>query len=350
MGLVPAYLRRSAVDTGLGEFKIYLALVPTFYVVQWMIASRTEWIRAARWCALIGAYISLLGAIDYFVPSLSLAISGNQQLDTPIFGADDTFQRVGFLFYGSYLGAFVIFMFFAFGIGWFIDSWEEGDRRMLALTGLSLALMLAGMYLSGYRGLWYAVLSFGVLLMFLFRRARVLIAFSLVALPLLPSTFYLRFESVFLQQYADTSFYNRLRRAQGALDQIQNYPLAGTGFGGTGYVHSDLLQIASTLGLPSLFVFLLLMAVTIWRLFALVTRQGWVGRYAGLLFAYLCAQMVIFAGEGLIVWVQVMIPFWFVWAMAVKFIELAKEDASAPVPDAAALTLPAPALRSESRI
>ena len=93
-----------------------------------------------------------------------------------------------------------------------------------------------------------------------------------------------------------------------------------------------------------------MMAVSIWRLFLLVNRRDWIGRYAGLLFAYLCAQMVIFAGEGLIVWVQVMIPFWFIWALAFKLIEFAKAEPAAVLPAAAAQPLPAPAPGSGSRL
>jgi O-antigen ligase len=196
-------------------------------------------------------------------------------------------------------------------------------------VGVVLLIELAGMYFSGYRGLWYAIGVFLMAFAFIQKRAWLLLGATLASLPFLPVNFFQRFQSLFELQYADSSQFSRLARAMYALDQMRDSPISGVGWGGSGYVHSDLIQIGANLGVPALLFFVLWLLNIAWKMLKQSRSKSWGGGYAGALFATVCGLIVVFAGEGLIVFVQLMVPVWFLFSMAYKLIELdAQEDTS----------------------
>ena len=163
---------------------------------------------------------------------------------------------------------------------------------------------------------------------FVQNRSWVLLALVALAIPFLPSAFVQRFESLYNLQYADSSQFSRIDRATAALDLLKENPLMGVGWGGSGYVHSDLIQIGANLGVLGLGLFLLWVAHLIWRMFNLTRLRGWIGEYASALFATFCGLAVVFAGEGLIVFAQLMVPIWFLFAMGHKLDELGRASAT----------------------
>jgi O-antigen ligase len=80
------------------------------------------------------------------------------------------------------------------------------------------------------------------------------------------------------------------------------------------------------LGLLGLLLFLLWLILHIWQMFRLSRRPGWSGEYAAVLFATFCALGVVWAGEGLIVWTQMMMPIWFLFAMADQLNRLSSSE------------------------
>ncbi len=335
LGVVTAMSSGRPADVILEEFKIFVALVPSYYVVKWLVVTRQDWERALLIAVLVVVYVSGLGLMDYFAPGLSRTVSGTGSTDPQYIALSInnivSFERVGFIFYGSFTAGFVIFTFFGLSAYYFM-SWQRALHVQIFL-GVVLLIELAGMYLSGYRGLWYAM---GVLLLafaFVQKRAWFLLGATLVSLPFLPVNFFQRFQSLFELQYADSSQFSRMARATYALDQLRESPISGIGWGGSGYVHSDLIQIGANLGVLALACFVLWLLSIIWKMLKLSRYKSWGSGYAGALFATLCGLMVVFAGEGLIVFVQLMIPVWFLFAMAYKLIDLsAQEDAPQILP------------------
>ena len=110
--MLVSVLRNTPWDTWLEEAKVFFALIPTFYVVKWVVIDRKGWDRAASLAVWIATYVSLLGLMDYFVPSLSRALAGNASVD-PLLVSEyqHGFARVGFIFYGAPAAGFLIFTF-----------------------------------------------------------------------------------------------------------------------------------------------------------------------------------------------------------------------------------------------
>lgn len=324
LGVITAIGRGTRIDVVLEEFKVFVVLVPSYYVVKWLVVTRRDWERAALLCIAVATYVSILGLLDYFAPGFSLALAGRISGSTVSFAESyggTSFARAGFSFYGSYTAGFFIFTFFGLTIHHFLENLGR-DRVKSILFALAVIVQIVAMYLSGYRGLWYTASVFLIAYAVVYRRAWVLVVGALISIPFLPIDFLDRFQSLINTQYADSSQYTRIFRAQDALSLMQGSPLTGVGWGGSGYVHSDLVQIGANLGVPALGVFLLWIGSLIWQLLRMARRSDWVGGYASVLFATICGLTVLLAGEGLIVFVQLTIPVWFVFAMVHRLVDL----------------------------
>lgn len=333
-GVVTALLRQTPVDVIVEEFKPFLVLVPIYYVVKWQVKTRTEWERAILLCVLVATYLGGLGLMDYFTPNLSRALAGNATIPTLYTDLDygaGQFARVGFIFYGNFAAGFVIFTFVAFTIYHLLNRARRHWLRPVLFLGL-FVIQVTGIYLSGYRGLWYAVAVFVAAYALVQRRAWLILGAAVLVFPLLPVDFFNRFQSIFNPSFADSSQYERLFRFMNAVDLIKQSPLVGLGWGAGGYVHSDLAQIGANLGLPALAIFLAWILGLTWQILRMTQRKGWVGAYACAVFAEICGVVALLAVEGLIVFVQLIIPVWFVLVMAHKLVDLDLKEQSERVP------------------
>lgn len=329
LGLATAFLAGQKSDIMLQEFKVFFAIPFVYYVVRWSIRSKQDWERAVRWAIVVAVYISCLGLMDNFTPGLSQALASGEGVSSTYLAQSyqgAAFTRVGFVFFGNFTAGFVIFTFLGFTIHYLLDtSWSAGSRLRRLIPAILLAIQFAGIYLSGYRGLWYAGLVFLGIYALLQRRALSVIVLGALVLPLLPIDFFNRFQSVFNPEFADSSQYDRIFRASYAFDLFQRSPLMGVGWGGSGYVHSDLIQIAANLGIFGIGFFLAWILGILWRLFKLTRRQDWIQGYARVLLAMVFGLLIVFSGEGMISFIQLTIPIWFLFAMSDRLTEMSKQ-------------------------
>lgn len=333
LGVITAMFRGIAPDVILEEFKPFVELIPIFYVIQWLVQTRKDWERAINLTILVAVYLGALGLMDYFTPDLSRAMAGNSTVPTLYTDLDygaGQFARVGFIFYGNFSAGIVIFTFLGFTLNQSLNNLGRNWSKQVIVLAL-LIIQIAGIYLSGYRGLWYSVGVFLIAYAFVQRRAWLLVGAALLAIPFLPIDFVNRFQSVFNTSYADSSQYQRLQRIVDALDLIKQSPLVGVGWGGSGYVHSDLVQIGANLGLPALAVFIVWVIGLARQIHRISQRKEWTGGYAAASFASICGLAVLLASEGLIVYVQLLIPVWFVLMMSYKLFDLASQRQTEPV-------------------
>jgi hypothetical protein len=327
-GILISALRGTPWDSWMEEAKIFFALIPTFYLVKWVVTDRKQWDRAARLAVWIATYVSLLGLMDYFVPNVSRALAGNSTLETLYLSEyQHGFGRVGFIFYGSFAAGFLIFTFFGMTVHYVFSSWGKNRVELILYTILA-AIQIAAMYLSGYRGIYYALIIFVLAYALVYRRAWFLVLAAVAALPVLPSQFFERFVSLLDTRFADSSQFDRIAKAQRAIDLIFESPLFGVGWAGSGYVHSDLAQLGANLGVPALGIFVAWLLSMTRQLFLLARGRTWISPYGASLFALLCGLFIVLAGEGIIVWIQLMIPVWFLFAMGYKLVEFGQEAKS----------------------
>jgi hypothetical protein len=334
IGILTGLARGAPLDNMLQEFKNFVVLIPIYYLVQWFIRDRRDFERTANILIIVATYIAGLGFIDFFLPGLSRSIA-NDPSTNPIFIADsyagNTFARVGFIFFGNFSAGFVIFAFFGFTIHHFLRAYGK-ERNQTVLFGALAAIQLFAMYLSGFRGLWYAVIAFAVAYSLVRARALILLALGFAALPFLPENFFRRLVSVFVSSEADSSQLGRIERAQGALDAFYQSPLFGVGLSGSGYVHSDLIQIAANLG-----VFAILTLAAWWgdlmlKVLRLQRRRDWNGDYAAAMFAMLVGNLVVLAGEGTLTFLQLIAPIWLMCVLVYKLHALTAEAEAVALP------------------
>lgn len=334
LGAVTAYFRGTAIDVIVEEFKPFAELIPIYFVVKWVVKTREDWERAILLTVVVATYIGGLGLMDYFTPDLSRALTGNSSIPTLYIDLDygaGLFARVGFIFYGNFSAGFVIFTFLGFTIYHLLENPGRKWVKSFLFAGF-LFVQIAGIYLSGYRGMWYAMGVFVAAYAVVKRRAWVLLGAGLLAVPLLPDDFFNRLQSIFNTTYADSSQYDRLARFYSAVDLIKQSPLVGVGWGGSGYVHSDLAEIGANLGLPALAIFLGWISILGWQVLRITGREGWIGGYACASFAAICGTLALFATEGLIVFVQLLIPVWFLLVMAHRLVDLDRQEEVSLIP------------------
>jgi hypothetical protein len=323
LGIATGLFRSTPIDIVLNEAKVFLVLVPSYYCIKWFVRSREEWEQSMLIAIGVVVYISCIGMIDYFFPGLSLALAGRESGPTVAVDEFQRFTRVGFTFYGSFTAGYVIFMFVGVTMCRMFGAWRKSHAAFLFYV-VALGLELGAMYLSGYRGIWYSFCVFMVAYVFLQRGAWVIAAGLVPLVSLLPQEFYRRFISLFDPQYADSSQFSRIDRASEALKLAKASPILGNGWGSSGYVHSDLTQIAANIGFPALATFLLWMLAMVVRLLRLWQGNSWAKPYAAALIATICGLVVLLGSEGLIAFVQLVIPLWFLFAMIDKLtLELA---------------------------
>jgi hypothetical protein len=102
LGVVTGLSSGRQADVVLEEFKIFVVLVPSYYVVKWLIVTRQDWERSLLIAVLVVVYVSGLGLMDYFAPDLSRTISGRAATDPQYIALSInnivSFERVGFIF------------------------------------------------------------------------------------------------------------------------------------------------------------------------------------------------------------------------------------------------------------
>lgn len=309
----------------LRAMKPTLGIIPAFYVVYNLVEERSAWLRSAAVGVLIGAYISLLGIVEYLIPNFALPFEDflyNEQVLT----APGGFRRGMFAFWGSPIAVLVPLIFFP----WLLIAWnaKRSVRWRVAAGGL-IPIYVVALYISAYRGLW---LSFLVMLLaygYVGGRQAKLATMLAVILgwQLLPTEFYDRINELFVRDIivmGDT----RLSRFIGAWNLALRHPLLGVGWGGSGWVHSDWLQIAADLGFPAALCLLAWYGTVVLRVRD-VARGGttaWTRAYAAALFISLVGIAVALALEAMIVRPELIFPVWFVFALASKLGEDEREN------------------------
>lgn len=324
LGSVNARFNNVAWEDALLEFKVMLAIVPSFYVVKWLVHTRQDWEFAGALTIPLGVYLACLGLLDVFLPGLSRTLGALPEGTVIELGTSQGFSRALFLIFGAPLAAAVILTFLGFTIHGLMKRNLPLLLRLVMVAALFIQLW--GIYLSGYRVIYFATIILFVVYAGQVRRGWLLILGGLVIVPFLPTAFYERFLSLVDVRYADSSQVKRIDMAVGAFDLIQRSPLIGGGWGASGYPHSDLLQITANLGIPAVLFFLGWIGSLLWQVWFLARRVGWFREYAAVFFASICAILVMLAGEGLSPFIQLMIPVWFLLAMAHRLIDLAQES------------------------
>jgi hypothetical protein len=302
-------------DAMLSEFLNVAMFVPIFLVAGYALTQRSHWRAVLSAFFGVGTLIALLGSLEYALPGIRYLFPGYISGNTAYL-AEGGFLRATFAFWGSSAATFICAL--ALPLVWPLWHWaREWPMRLLLVV--AFAIQLLGIYIGGYRSLW-VILGLAFMAVLYLRRG---IAGALLGAGggaafyfLVPQLGQERLLSLVLAlqgNFQDTSTVKRWDRIVGAWEFAVENPL-GVGWSGSGWVHSDFVQVAANLGMVAGAVFLIWYLATLiaaWRVYG---HSPHTALTAGLVGSFLVVGGLLVA-EGVEVLAQLCLPAWFVWAM-----------------------------------
>ena len=247
------------------EFKNAILLTGIFFISLHIQYNKTYLISILKLYLFSVTMISILGICEFLFPTLISSIFEYQNQDSSIYN-DQIFYRVAFLFWGSHLAANLIPP--AFPILLLLKA--EGSELLKNNYSMTLIIIinLFAIYLSGNRISWLILTIYLVLTLFVYGNKIIPYMKTYAVIITIGFVLYIysqpvegRYISTFkalsgqIDERYDSSGAARMGRIKIALNSIINHPI-GTGWGSQGWVHSDILQIASSVGILAGFILL----------------------------------------------------------------------------------------------
>lgn len=315
-GWLQGLIRARAWDSMATEALNVLLLFFVFLIMSAALSDKSYWKTAIGVFYGVGTVIAALGTLEYFVPELGIhLISGFIVGEQTFIAGADGFVRATFAFWGAPNAGFVCLLALPLTIS--LLSWvQRPDAQLLVIV--SGILQIVGIYICGYRSIWF--LAGIVLVITVIGRRNIIfsilsVGIVVVVLSIIPDTAQERAVRAFevLQGIqSDNSMQVRYDRAFRAIEDGLSAPL-GVGWGGTGWTHSDFAQIAGNLGLPAGLLFLGGYLLTLFRAWQTLQRSH-DRLMLGLLGSFVGVGGLLFS-QGIQVLTQLVAPAWFVWAL-----------------------------------
>jgi hypothetical protein len=307
-------------DERLSECRNIALAVPVFLAARGVLAKQSSWRPVVATFFAVGTVVAGLGMLEYFVPSVGARLAGGVSPVHPEQVQEGEFVRASFSFYGGAIAVFVCILSLPFGLA--IWQWWPSARARLITAAAGLT-QLAGLYISGYRSMWFTI---GVLMgLFTLKKRSFTLALGLVVLAFIGSQFVSReargrFESLVKLLEGtpdDSSGSKRFDRIKEAFDDVLEEPLGG-GWASAGWVHSDFLQIAANLGILAGLTFLFGYLHTLYQLLVRLRHadapEGLRTLAFPLVLSFLVAGQML-AVQGVEFQMFTILPLWLVWAL-----------------------------------
>jgi hypothetical protein len=330
IGVGRALQRDIAPDVIAAELLPVLEVVPVFLIVQVLVTSKNSFRSIGACLTAVCFYISLLGNLEFFFPSVVAPFRGF--FAESVTGlTDEGFLRASFSFWGSavVVQLLVLFLPLLF-VQWF--WWRRFEQRLFLLV--TLFLTLVAIYIAGYRSVWLLVIfeiAFYALMRFSILGGMVTLAGGIGTSLVLPGEAVTRLSNLLqFGALSDSSAFNRALRIEDAQKLFFSEPLLGNGWGSSGWVHSDWLQIAANLGGIALLLVLLWygsVTLRLWRAYR-TAAEPWVREVSISLLTFMVGFAVILATQAVIVLPQLIIPMWLLFALSDRLPRLLRDGRS----------------------
>jgi hypothetical protein len=316
------------------EFRNFIVLVPLYIILSTILHDRTYWRTILTSYFAMASLTAFLGVFEFFFPGVTGSIPGFTSMP-PSFLTPEGFERASFGFWGSPAAVFILILSLPLMFV-LLKWWRKPFHRVLIFVGAGLHLL--GVYIGGYRSVWL-FMGLQIVVWLIVRKGLLVGLYLLLPLLLLfrliPETAQERMATlyaVFEGEVVDSSAQVRLARASLALDAVTKQPLGG-GWAYAGWVHNDLLQVAANQGVPALLVmlygFLLSFVKVIKGYFDSIGDMEQNSLYFSF-FLSMCAALLLFASQGVLVLPQFSLPVWYIWALVDIFLKQANISMSAP--------------------
>jgi O-antigen ligase len=304
-------------------------IVPIVILTYHVIVTENDWARSILAFYAVGTFIAVLGLLEFFVPEIRSILPGfiaDVNLGFDQFG----FSRAAFSFFGSPVATFICGVALPFVI--FLYPRATTAAARLTLLGAAAA-MIAAIYVGGYRSLW---LTLGIVFVLVFalrrdfaRLALLVLIFAVIYFAA-PQPGRDRFSSIISAaggEFVDSSAAKRAHRIEDTISIAIDNPL-GVGLSGSGWAHSDLLQITAETGWLGGLVFSLWFLHSLYRLIRLFLQ-----RRAPLDEALLGSMLVVMSiliFQTVMVLPQLSAPVWLIWALVEVRLERVRMTEKAP--------------------
>lgn len=305
------------------EFHSFIMVIPLLFVAQVVLKEKRNWRYVVMAFFAASTWISLMGAMEYWVPSVTRLFPAFIQNAKPEATADG-FVRAQFSFWGNQSATFLCGLSFPMCVVLF-RWWRSLVLRLLIV--IATILQLVGIYIGGFRSLWFmVVIQVAAGCFFGLRKRGLAVAVLCVLVAAVGYQFIPRTEERVITTIAvlkgtpmDHSSQVRMDRAADAIDSTLASPFGG-GWNSAGWVHSDVLQIAANLGILAALIFVAGYLYTFWKLAVAVKTAA---RYPrsdsgelgfSLLLSFIAAGGLL-ATQGVEVLPQLILPVWLIWAL-----------------------------------
>jgi hypothetical protein len=312
------------------EFKNAFLLIFVCFITQHIHFHKDYIIRLFKIYLFTVLLIAILGIIEYLFPSFMSSIFGFDS-HTNYISDNILFSRLAFLFWGSHLAANLIPP--AFPILLLLKSEKDPIAKNNYLLTIVVIINLFAIYLSGNRISWLILTILLLATIFQYRGSLIPYMKTYVFLVTIIFVTYVysqpvegRYISTFkaimgnIDARYDSSGSARIGRANIAIESIINQPF-GTGWSSQGWVHSDILQIAATIGIIPGFLLLFAPILLLLRIFSFYLKAP---PDQQTIYFCLCGFLIYIiislCLNGNIILVQCGAPLFLLWAISDGFI------------------------------
>ena len=290
--------------------------IPAFLVAH-RFAQRIEHIQTIVNVLSMGClFLSFLGIAEYYGLGFIRYFSGFIQGKT--LSGQEEFTRMAATFWGGPMMAGYISMCFPLILAHFFSS-KTMTQKGISL--ISLTLCFVAIYLSGHRGVWLPVLFSLIIYFYLKGIKGILYILILITIGIhfIPQGAKTRLGGLYGEQ-RDSSSIKREGRAREAWEMIKENPVVGSGWGASGLVHSDFIQIWADAGFTAFSTFVWIYLMIFKRLLGVVKTHNKIFKeYCYGFFAAILSTMGILLQQTWLNLPELYTPFWFVMALAYQY-------------------------------
>ena len=318
----------------LNEFRNFVLLIPLIIVASVVLQQERYWRYLLLVFFVASSCIALMGILEYWFPEMNKLFPAFISNTKPSL-SEEGFARAQFSFWGGPQATFICVLALPSCIV-MAKWWPTWVKRGAIAIGSLLQVM--AIYIAGYRSIWLVLLIQVLVacLLGLKKRGAMVALFCFVLaiggyqlISLVPRTNERALSGIAALQLhpIDSSAASRQNRALGALGSTIEAPF-GNGWSTAGWVHSDFLQVAANLGIIAGLIFLGGFLFTAVRLLRRVLPNLKAGEHPELGLSLLLSFVAVgglLTMEGVSVLPQLVLPVWFVWALAETWLRQAVE-------------------------
>ncbi len=293
--------------------------LPAFWICGNLVRRFEELQNISTIFALICLFLSFLGLAEYFQWGFIGYFKGFTDANARDMMTGEGFHRLGATFWGGPMLAGFLTLCFPLNLAHFFSS-RTTIQRIMVLSSLILSFLV--IYYSGHRGLWISCLI-GIACFFYLKGVKgifILVLLAALGLQFAPNIAKERIQTL-AGTAEDSSAHKRKGRAEDAWGLIKKSPVLGNGWGASGLVHSDLLQIWADAGIFTFGSFFILFVQIILRLFSAAKRmKNKIFReYSYGFIASLIGVFIVLMGQAWFNLPEQYAPFWLIMGLAYQY-------------------------------